>query len=329
MEDALAQAAASKKAVAEAAARQKLFQQVMLKSERGVLPAGEFGMLTYHGVLPLSLPDGLTFVGLPDLHIPAQHKPIMWAVKEFLADVKPHLLIDIGDLADMFSLSSWPVNPRTKQSLMYEVEETREENDELRRISQCLLEIVVMGNHDDRPMRYEKFVAQKLQDLVGLRSRQGVLAFHELLEYKPSDNIMFVYDLAGAGGFGGGIKLNDLIKLVHGLVVRPKPGASPRSVTDDTGESTMHGHTHRFAQNFREITRGLLRSYEIGNLVNPFHHMMSYANLLNNWHPGLCVGTIINGVPHIELLPIMQCEIDGLLRYVFVYRGKEYISSDR
>jgi hypothetical protein len=79
----------------------------------------------------------------------------------------------------------------------------------------------------------------------------------------------------------------------------------------------------------REITKGIVRSYEIGMLVNPSHSMMGYANLLNNWHPGLAVATVVNGKVHMNIIPIIQVEIDGRPRHVFTFNGKVYKATDR
>ena len=48
------------------------------------LKVSEFGFLTANGIVPLTLPDGLRLAILPDLHAPAHHEAIMWAIKEFL-----------------------------------------------------------------------------------------------------------------------------------------------------------------------------------------------------------------------------------------------------
>lgn len=289
-----------------------------------------FGFLTFNGILPIQLPDGLRMAILPDLHAPAHHKQIMWAVKEFLRDYQPHILVLIGDVGDVFGLSAWPKNPRIPDNLMWEIQETRELIDELIEVSGCMHCFITMGNHEDRNRRWLMYVGQKIQGLVGLRSREPIMSFHELLGYKPGDKVTFIYDQQNAGGFGGGLNINGgALKLIHGYIVRPKPGASPRGVSDLDLKSVLHGHTHRFGGNFREITRRLIRSYEIGMLVNPNHSMMGYANLTNNWHPGFAVATVVNGQVHVNLIPIIQVEIDGRPRYVFRFAGKEYRASDR
>lgn len=324
IETVAAQVAAVAK-VDETAVREAIFNAIRL----GSLKQSEFGFLTFNGVLPLQLPDGLRLAILPDIHAPAHHEQIMWAVKEFLADYNPHILVLIGDVGDVFGLSAWPKNPRIPDNLAWEIGETRELIDELIECSGAMHTFITMGNHEDRNRRWLMNVGSKLAGIVGMGSREPIVSFHEMLGYKPSDPVTFIYDEQNAGGFGGGLKLNGDLKLIHGYIVRPRPGASPRAVSDKDLQSVVHGHTHRLGSNMREITKGVVRSYEIGMLVNPSHSMMGYANLLNNWHPGLAVATVVNGKVHMNMIPIIQVEIDGRPRYAFQFNGKLYTSTDR
>ena len=61
-------------------------------------------------------------------------------------------------------------------------------------------------------------------------------------------------------------------------------------------------------ENFREILTGILSAYEIGMLVNPNHSMMSYADLLNNWHPAFMAAEVVNGKIMGNVVPIIQVE---------------------
>ena len=84
-----------------------------------------FGFLTYAGLLPVHLPDGTRIAVLPDIHVPAHHKKILWAVLEFLRDFQPHIVILIGDVADVFALSRWPAPPRVVKNQQEELNQTR------------------------------------------------------------------------------------------------------------------------------------------------------------------------------------------------------------
>jgi hypothetical protein len=305
--------------------REGLFNQIRIGGTDS-----QFSRLTYNGMLPVSLPNGIKLAILPDLHAPAHHKGIMWAVKEWLFDYKPDILILIGDVADIFALSAWPKSPRIPESLGMEITSARELIDELIRVSGCRHCFIIMGNHEDRIRRWLMNFGQKVANITNPNSQEPVFSFHEMLGYGPGDKVTFIYDRKQAGGFGGGLWINNQVQFIHGYIVRPKPGASPRAVADRDLKSTVHGHTHRPGENFREILIGILSAYEIGMLVNPNHSMMSYADLLNNWHPAFMAAEVVNGKIMGNVVPIVQVEHEiGRRKYVFTFDGKLYKAADR
>jgi hypothetical protein len=309
----------------EQQAREKLISEIRV----GKMPL-DSGYLTFNGVLPVELPNGTRIVILPDLHAPAHHKAIMWAVKEFLHDYQPHILILIGDACDAFALSAWPKPPRVPVDLNRELWETRQLIDELMEISGCVHCFVLMGNHEDRARRWLTNFGGALSHLINASTHEPILSFHELMGYKPGDNVSFIYDAHQAGGFGGAMRVNDSEKISHGYIVRPRPGASPRAVTDQILTSFSQGHTHRAAHNHRELPTQTLSARELGHLLNPFHPMMAYANLLNNWHPGLGAAEVVNGKVMQNFLPVIQVPIgDGRQKYAFAFNGKLYLAADR
>ena len=318
-----------KEAIHKAQADRELRERLISQIRVGGLDLNS-SYLTFNGVLPVELPDGTRVAVLPDLHAPAHHEGIMQAIKEWLHDYQPHLLILIGDVCDAFGLSAWPKGPRVPSDLNNELWEARKLIDELIEISGCVHCFIIMGNHEDRARRWLMNYGATISRVTGAESHEPILSFHELMGYKPGDKVTFIYDAQQAGGFGGGLYINDDLRFIHGYIVRPRPGASPRAVADGDMKSVVHGHTHRLGANFREILRGVIRAYEIGNLVNPMHPMMAYANLLNNWHPGFLAAEVVNGKVLGNLVPIIQVQPSpGRYKHVFMYDGKLYTSSNR
>jgi hypothetical protein len=290
---------------------------------------GEFKFLTFAGLLPVFLPDGTKIAVFPDIHVPAHHKGIMWAVKRALKDFQPDILVFIGDLADLFAASAWPADPSVARNFQQELDESRELADELMEVSGAYWAFWIMGNHEDRMWRLLTNVVPQLANIINPTTREKAMAIHDLLGYGPNDPVTFLYDLSERGGFGGGIVVNNDVEYHHGYIVRPKPAASPRADSDRTGRSTTHGHTHRMGMTVRETTHGEVVAVELGHLVDPRHPYLAYANLLNNWHPGIAFDTIVDGKVRSEPLPIDQVEIDGQLRFVLSWNEKDYLSSDR
>ena len=215
-----------KTAIQRSKKEQALRQQILSGVRVGKLDLNS-NYLTFNGLLPLELPDGVRIVVLPDLHAPAHHEGIMWAIKEFLHDYQPHLLILIGDVCDAFGLSAWPKGPRVPSDLNNELWEARKLIDELIEISGCERCFIIMGNHEDRARRWLMNYGATISRVTGAASHEPILSFHEMMGYKPGDKVTFIYDMQQGGGFGGGLTINEDLKFLHGYIVRPRPGAKP------------------------------------------------------------------------------------------------------
>lgn len=290
---------------------------------------GQFKYLTFAGILPVNLPDGTVLAILPDIHVPAHDKKVMWAVKRALKDLAPDLIILIGDVADCFGISAWPADPGVKRDLQAELEETRELIDELREVSGCYWMFIIMGNHEDRFWRFLTNVAPQLANVINPTTRERANTIHDLLGFGPKDNVTFIYDTGERGGFGGGLLVNNHFKWHHGYVVRPKPAASPRADADKTGLSTQHGHTHRAGFAVRETTSGIIIASEIGFLGDDSHPFFSYSALRNNHHQAIATAQIVGGKVHQETHPIIEVEVDGKLTKAFAIGDRIYLASDR
>lgn len=321
------------KTVEEAALRDAIVRAI---SVAGLTAQHTF--LSFAGILPLNLPDGTRIVVLPDIHAPAHNKRLMWAIKRFLAWYKPHILISIGDLADIFALSRHPKGLRVPTNPQGEFEITRRLWDELVEISQCVWSFVILGNHEDRVYRFLQDMAPQLGGIVDPHTREP-FSFHAALGYTANDNITFLYGTEERGGYEGGLLLNNDLGLHHGIIVRPKPGASPLADMDRWMWSILHGHTHRMGLVARDVgvndsksmIAGVLRGFELGMLVDPDHVYMAYAKtMFPNWHPGFGVFRVHNGVVHTAAVPIQPLKgTDGLTRLGFTYGGKLFTESDR
>jgi len=267
--------------------------------------------LTFAGVMPLNLPDGTRVVVLPDIHCPAHNKRLLWAVKRFLAKYRPHILISIGDLADIFAMSSHDKGLRVPTNPQKEFEDTRRLWDDLVEISGCHWSFVVMGNHEDRCTRFLQDMAPQLGGVLDPHTREP-FSFHAQLGYTAKDNITFLYGTEERGGFEGGLLLNNDLGLHHGIFVKPKAGMSPLADMDRYVMSILQGHTHRFGMAAREVSTdednvtGVLRGFELGHLIDLDHTYMAYAkHLFPNWHPGFGVARVHNGIVHMQPVPIL------------------------
>jgi hypothetical protein len=294
----------------------------------GNLDAGD-RFLTFAGILPVNLPDGVRIAVLPDMHIPAHHRLVIWAILQFLKVFQPHIVILIGDALDMFALSRYDKPPRSVKNPQEEFDQGRRLLDEILEVSGAFWLIVIPGNHEDRITRYLTAEAPGIASVLDPYTREPILSFHGQMGYTPDDPVTFIYGTQERGGLDGGFVLNDDLTFMHGLAVKKVPGASPRTMMDLLGQSFVHGHTHRLGLVAREVTDKVLQGIELGNLVDPSHDFMAYATMLNNWHPGFAVGHVHNGITHLQPIPIIPVMKDGKLKFVFTYAGKVYTQSDR
>lgn len=292
---------------------------------------------TFAGILPLFLPDGTRVVILPDIHAPAHNGPLMWAIEKFLWRYKPHVVILVGDLADLFAMSRHPKALRAVVNAQMEFNVTRRVTDRLIEAAQGAFFIIINGNHEDRYYRLLQDLAPQLGGLIHPTTREP-LSVHSQLGYKADDNVLWIYGTEERGGFEGGLLLNNDLGVHHGIVIRPKAGFSPLADMDRWMRSIAHGHTHRFgfvARDLRvpskEYPAGILRGYELGVLADMDHSFMAYSRQMwPNWHYGFGAGLVHNGIVHLQPVPISPVPDErGRDKLTFVWNGEEFTESDR
>lgn len=303
-------------------ARKRLFAQVNIENQK---PGDSY--LTYQGILPIRLPDGMRVVILPDVHAPAHNAQIFWGILQFLSWFRPHIVIFLGDVIDMFSVSTWPKSARFNLNPQHELDQTRELIREVMRTG-VLWTVVIDGNHEDRMQRLLMKVAPMLSHFTDRFTRQPVTALPNLMGFTSEDPITFITAADQRGGFEGGLLVNDQLKIEHGELVKPVPGDSARAHLLRTNCSTVMGHTHRFGS-LAYTTAGdgsVRQAMELGCLIDFTHPSFGYAHE-HNWHHGFGAAVVLNGRLHVQPLPIIQAEDDsGQLRYFFQYAGKQFQS---
>lgn len=297
--------------------------------------SSQHSFLSFAGILPLNLPDGTRGVVLPDLHIPAHYRPLLWPITQLLHRVNPHLLISIGDLGDIFALARHPKGLRVPTDAQGEFTATRRVWDHLVDASGCYWNFVINGNHEDRIWRFLQDMAPQLGGIIDPHTREPI-SFHSALGYTAKDNMTFLYGTDERGGFEGGLLMNNALGAHHGIMVRPKAGASPLADMDKWIRSIMQGHTHRFGFVARDVAptenipTGVLMGTELGMLVDLNHAYMGYAkNMWPNWHMGLATFTVYNGIPILEHIPITPVEHKGVKKLGFVYNRELFVEDDR
>jgi len=309
------------------AARLELFKQVQIAN----LGSDEvYRFLSYSGVLPVNLPDGIRLMILPDMHCPA-HNVLIWrAINQFQTWFRPHIGIAIGDWNDLLAMSMWPKMPRTVVRPQDEIDESRRAAYKVIRLGAYWF-IIIDGNHEDRMIRGLCKLVPQFAHYLDPVTREPIANLHQLMGFQSDDPVTFITGNDERGGFEGGVMLNDDLKLEHGVLVKPVPGDSVRGHAEKWHRNTVTGHTHRMGQFARQLASNkVLRGTELGCLVDWDKPNFAFASG-HDWHHGFAVGIVHGGVVHVQPIPIIE-SLDaksGQRKYFFTYADQVFVSSDR
>lgn len=165
----------------------------------------------------------LKVLAIPDLHLPWCHD--LTTVYEAIEELKPDVIVQLGDLFDLFSYSKFARNHdlcTPEEELSEAVNGARTLWTNIHKLSPRARKIQLRGNHD---VRILKLAVEKAPELYSIVSRsEGDLWKFKNVETKMCDK--------------SGVKIEDVL-YVHGWLTTL--GAHMRSL----GENVVHGHTHR------------------------------------------------------------------------------------
>lgn len=204
---------------------------------------------------------------LGDTHFPFHCKTSLTLVFEAIKREKPDCIVQVGDLYDFYSASSFP---RSHNILTpkQEAEEGREAAEEMwayiRKISPKSKCYQLWGNHDVRPKKrvleavphLEHFFGSSLKELFQFKGVRTLLSDKDELLI---DGVVYEH---GCTKFGNHVKENNA--------------------------STVTGHLHRGAVHYENTRRGeVLFELNAGYLANPHHECMQYGRKKwNKWTRG-------------------------------------------
>lgn len=249
-----------------------------------------------------------TVVILPDLHYPVVQQKAVNAAINFIGQIQPDSIIQIGDILDMPQPSRWTKDTRAEfEGSVYDDAE-----DCKRRFLAPLREVydgpigIHEGNHDERSRVYMERYAPAL-------AKTDMFNFDKLLDFDGFgvDLLPEFYDIAPGWvtthGHRGGIRLNQ------------NAGMTALNGAIRLGKSLIHGHTHRAGICSR--THGLggraetLTGVEVGHMID-----QTKAGYLKggtgNWQLGFAVIEIDGKHVKPQLVPITHNR--------FVYQGEVF-----
>ncbi len=191
---------------------------------------------------------------MPDAHIPYLDPGAFQTALAFLRFYKPHIVVQLGDLVDFYSLSRFCKDPARLTDLQEELDEARLILGKIRDAAPEAVFYFLRGNHE---MRLTKHLWTKAPEFSKLRSLQldSLLGLKERkIEYVES----------------GVMQLHGFI-IKHGNLVRSRSGYTATGELEKSGTSGVSGHSHRAAQVYKRNVSGMFSWTEAGCLcdLNP------------------------------------------------------------
>lgn len=114
------------------------------------------------------MPNKVELIALPDTHMPFHNrKALAWAI-ERIRELKPHYVVQLGDLLDQYGFSKHATNPNLqtpKDELTRGMRDARKMWEDLRRASPKSQCYQLSGNHD---ARLRKRVAERMPELQSI-----------------------------------------------------------------------------------------------------------------------------------------------------------------
>lgn len=234
---------------------------------------------------------------IPDIHAPHQDKRAWRLVVKALTAWAPDVVIQLGDLIDLASVSTYAKHPTKTMSLAQEVEAARQVVDDIASIG-AKRTVVTLGNHC---IRAEKYLIQHAPDFLPFFEIGAVLGMRRpgwtVVPYKET------YEIGQ-------------MRVTHD-VGRAGVQAARQSVVD-TGDNIVVGHTHRLQVVYQGTQAGKRHvGATLGWLGDPEHIDYRHRDLVRrDWQLGFGVAHMLpDGTFWLQAIPIIdyKCVIDGVV----------------
>lgn len=234
---------------------------------------------------------------LPDIHAPVHDQDALSLVCKVGRKWRPNILIQLGDLLDADSMSSYRRKP-DGLTLQSEVEGANAVLDQLDAIG-VRRRVMTLGNHE---ARVQNKVLDKLPELHGLvtvptllRLKERGWEWCEFMDHKVIGKIVYTHE---QGSFGAKAHVQ---------------------AKDAVGRSVTIGHTHRMAMDFSgTIHDGNRVASMFGALLDMSKVSYRHKAQMRHWQLGFGTGIMLDsGETFLRPHPILKvdgrltCEVDG------------------
>lgn len=246
-----------------------------------------------------------TYVVIPDIHAcpEASNERADW-LSALLIDIKPDVVVNLGDSLDLASLSSYDKGKRSFQGRSYKADlnshldfQERMWNPVKARKKKLPRRVVLEGNHEHRIERALD-LSPELAGTIGFRDFDYDNYYDDIVRYE--------------GSTPGVIELDGILfahYFITGVSGRPIGGERPaHMLLDKAGTSCIAGHLHTFDYAVRQNINGKVRS---GLIAGCYHeHTPDWAgNIAHLWRRGVVVlRNVENGDYDLEWISLKSLE---------------------
>lgn len=241
-----------------------------------------------------------------DRHGIMQDEKAVNVLYSIIKDVEPHLIVNIGDDVDCYTISRFDKNPARVHDLQAEIDNTRRHLHQIAQLASSADRIWLEGNHEERLRKLVWRLPGAAQELAKLRVIQENLTWEKLVGTKE---IGWTF-VPSAEQSRKVIIPRVIIK--HGTKLGNWSGLSAKAEMGKYGKSGLSGHSHRLAAIYHKDLNGSHVWCETGCLctVEPEY------DIDPDWQQGLVVVEFTNDWFNVELVYIENGKAQ--------YRGVKY-----
>lgn len=232
---------------------------------------------------------------IPDLHFPYNDKKYWRLLMKVAKDLKPNIIVIVGDFIDCYCVSDYNKDPKRINTLK---EETASARQGLRELESLNAEenIYCFGNHESR---LDRIIVQKAPALKGLVDIETLLDLRKwrVVEYQEHTTIgklNITHDVGHAGKYAAFQTL------------------------DAFQDNVVIGHTHRASVVYQGTVAGIphvCMNLGWGGSVDDIDYMHK-AKANRDWMHSFGLGYMEkNGIVHCQIVPVInkKCVIEGKL----------------
>lgn len=210
--------------------------------------------------------DGIVVGVIPDLHVPHHDPDAVRVCTEFMQDLRPDVLVVLGDWYDFYDLSTFSKDPDRRFRLQEEFDQGREIMADIC-YKQTRDRRFLSGNHE---ARFKRYLRDKAPELHSLRS----------LEFEALTGLRGLH--FDFWDYGDHTRVGDAV-FTHGNLVSKHAAYTAKRHFTDLGGSIHTGHSHRMSHFSKTDLQGEHHCYEHGHLADP---EPEYINGIANWQQG-------------------------------------------